>query len=110
MRWPADRRQRQVHFSQLSKLLPTSNYMSVVNPGENLRNLINTLPKHMFVLLFTWAHYYVIYFFKVPEGKAVKVTFKKFLLSEPRQENHKDCRKDYVEINGKKWVLASLCM
>ncbi|XP_070684943.1 ST14 transmembrane serine protease matriptase a isoform X1 [Pempheris klunzingeri] len=39
---------------------------------------------------------------QVPEGKAVKVTFKKFLLSEPGQENGKDCRKDYVEINGKK--------
>ncbi|XP_076590307.1 ST14 transmembrane serine protease matriptase a [Chaetodon auriga] len=39
---------------------------------------------------------------QVPAGKAVKVTFKTFLLSEPGQENGKDCRKDYVEINGKK--------
>ncbi|KAK9521210.1 hypothetical protein VZT92_021034 [Zoarces viviparus] len=39
---------------------------------------------------------------QVPTGKAVKVTFKKFLLSEPGQEKIKDCRKDYVEINGKK--------
>ncbi|KAK5868980.1 hypothetical protein PBY51_009946 [Eleginops maclovinus] len=38
----------------------------------------------------------------VPTGKAVKVTFKKFLLSEPGQEKVKDCRKDYVEVNGKK--------
>ncbi|XP_044211137.1 ST14 transmembrane serine protease matriptase a [Thunnus albacares] len=39
---------------------------------------------------------------QVPADKAVKLTFKKFLLSEPGQENHKDCRKDYVQINGKK--------
>ncbi|CAK6957913.1 ST14 transmembrane serine protease matriptase a [Scomber scombrus] len=39
---------------------------------------------------------------QVPAGKAVKVTFKKFLLSEPGQENRKDCRKDYVAIDGKK--------
>ncbi|XP_044060073.1 ST14 transmembrane serine protease matriptase a [Siniperca chuatsi] len=39
---------------------------------------------------------------QVPADKAVKVTFKKFLLSEPGQENSKDCRKDYVEVNGKK--------
>lgn len=38
----------------------------------------------------------------VPDGKAVKVTFNKFLLGEPGQENSKDCRNDYVEINGKK--------
>ncbi|KAJ4935409.1 hypothetical protein JOQ06_016944 [Pogonophryne albipinna] len=38
----------------------------------------------------------------VPAGKAVKLTFKKFLLSEPGQEKSKDCRKDYVEVNGKK--------
>ncbi|XP_070761592.1 ST14 transmembrane serine protease matriptase a [Enoplosus armatus] len=42
----------------------------------------------------------------VPAGKAVKVTFKKFLLTETRgtfgQENSKDCRKDYVKVNGKK--------
>uniref|UniRef100_A0A4W6CDW1 Suppressor of tumorigenicity 14 protein homolog n=1 Tax=Lates calcarifer TaxID=8187 RepID=A0A4W6CDW1_LATCA len=37
---------------------------------------------------------------EVPKGKAVKVTFNKFLMSEPGQG--KDCRKDYVEINGKK--------
>uniref|UniRef100_A0A3Q1EXS1 ST14 transmembrane serine protease matriptase a n=1 Tax=Acanthochromis polyacanthus TaxID=80966 RepID=A0A3Q1EXS1_9TELE len=40
---------------------------------------------------------------QVPAGKVVKVTFKKFLLSEPGQENRKDCRKDYVEVNGKKF-------
>ncbi|XP_069390707.1 ST14 transmembrane serine protease matriptase a [Paralichthys olivaceus] len=39
---------------------------------------------------------------EVPVGKAVKVTFKKFLLSEPGQKNSKDCRKDYLEVNGKK--------
>ncbi|XP_075956494.1 ST14 transmembrane serine protease matriptase a [Anarhichas minor] len=39
---------------------------------------------------------------QVPTGKAVKVTFKKFLLSEPGQEEIKDCRKDYVEINEKR--------
>lgn len=43
---------------------------------------------------------------KVPDGKTVKVTFKKFLLSEPGQENRKDCSKDYVQVNGKKWVHA----
>ncbi|GAA6235702.1 suppressor of tumorigenicity 14 protein [Lates japonicus] len=37
---------------------------------------------------------------EVPKGKAVKVTFKKFLMSEPGQGE--DCHKDYVEINGKK--------
>ncbi|XP_026172563.1 ST14 transmembrane serine protease matriptase a [Mastacembelus armatus] len=37
---------------------------------------------------------------EVPTGKAVKVTFTKFLMSEPGQT--KDCRKDYVEINNKK--------
>lgn len=40
---------------------------------------------------------------QVPAGRAVKVTFRKFLLSEPGQENGKDCRKDYVEVNGKKF-------
>uniref|UniRef100_A0A665V7J1 Suppressor of tumorigenicity 14 protein homolog n=1 Tax=Echeneis naucrates TaxID=173247 RepID=A0A665V7J1_ECHNA len=39
---------------------------------------------------------------EVPAGKVVKVTFKKFLLSEPGQKNSKDCRKDYVEVNGEK--------
>ncbi|XP_068569925.1 ST14 transmembrane serine protease matriptase a [Cebidichthys violaceus] len=39
---------------------------------------------------------------QVPAGKAVKVTFKKFFLSEPGQEKIKDCSKDYVEVNGKK--------
>lgn len=34
--------------------------------------------------------------------KVVKVTFKKFLLAEPGQENGKDCKKDYVMIDGKK--------
>lgn len=38
----------------------------------------------------------------VPEGKAVKVSFNKFLLGEPGQESSKACNKDYVEINGKK--------
>lgn len=38
----------------------------------------------------------------VPEGKAVKVTFNKFLLGEPGQENSKTCEKDYVDINGEK--------
>lgn len=45
---------------------------------------------------------------KVTDGKAVKVTFKKFFLSEPGQENSKDCQKDYVKVNGKKWVPAHL--
>ncbi|KAE8295025.1 Suppressor of tumorigenicity 14 protein-like protein [Larimichthys crocea] len=39
---------------------------------------------------------------QVPDGKVVKVTFKKFLLSEPGQKNSKDCRKDYVEVNKRK--------
>ncbi|XP_034557725.1 suppression of tumorigenicity 14a [Notolabrus celidotus] len=39
---------------------------------------------------------------QVPDGKAVKLTFKKFFLSEPGQENQKSCRKDFVEVNGKK--------
>lgn len=39
---------------------------------------------------------------EVPEGKGVKVTFKKFLLSEPGLEQSKDCPKDYVEFNGNK--------
>ncbi|KAF3693267.1 Suppressor of tumorigenicity 14 protein -like protein [Channa argus] len=39
---------------------------------------------------------------EVPVGKAVKVTFKKFLLSEPGQKNINSCTKDYVEVNGKK--------
>ncbi|XP_020504838.2 ST14 transmembrane serine protease matriptase a [Labrus bergylta] len=39
----------------------------------------------------------------VPDRKVVKLTFKKFLLSEPGQENRKDCSKDFVEINGKKF-------
>ncbi|XP_071768609.2 ST14 transmembrane serine protease matriptase a [Centroberyx gerrardi] len=39
---------------------------------------------------------------EVPTGKVVKVTFKKFLLSEPGQENSADCNKDYVEVNGKR--------
>lgn len=37
-----------------------------------------------------------------PEGKAVKVTFNTFLLVEPGQEGSKTCRKDYVDIDGKK--------
>ncbi|KAK2846663.1 hypothetical protein Q5P01_009662 [Channa striata] len=39
---------------------------------------------------------------EVPQGKAVKVTFKKFLLSEPGQKNINGCTKDFVEVNGKK--------
>ncbi|XP_028275698.1 ST14 transmembrane serine protease matriptase a [Parambassis ranga] len=39
---------------------------------------------------------------EVPAGKVVKLTFLKFLLSEPGQENSRDCRKDYVEVDGKK--------
>lgn len=42
--------------------------------------------------------------FKVPAGKGVKLTFKKFQVSEPGQEDGKNCRKDYVEVNGKKSV------
>lgn len=34
MRWPADERKRQLLFSKLPKLLSSSNFMSVVNPGE----------------------------------------------------------------------------
>uniref|UniRef100_A0A7N5ZPK6 Suppressor of tumorigenicity 14 protein homolog n=1 Tax=Anabas testudineus TaxID=64144 RepID=A0A7N5ZPK6_ANATE len=40
---------------------------------------------------------------EVPEGKTVKLTFKKFLLSESGQKNKKDCHKDYVMVNGKKF-------
>ncbi|XP_041651915.1 ST14 transmembrane serine protease matriptase a [Cheilinus undulatus] len=40
---------------------------------------------------------------QVPAGKLVKVTFNKFLLSEPGQGNKKDCRKDFVQVNGKKF-------
>lgn len=39
---------------------------------------------------------------QVPTGKAVKLTFRKFLMNETGQENSKDCRKDYVQVNGKK--------
>lgn len=39
---------------------------------------------------------------KVASGKAVKLTFKKFLISEPGQAGSSSCRKDYVEVNGKK--------
>ncbi|XP_069577089.1 ST14 transmembrane serine protease matriptase a [Brachyistius frenatus] len=39
---------------------------------------------------------------EVSKDKAVKVTFKKFFLSEPGQENKKGCHKDYVKVNGKK--------
>uniref|UniRef100_A0A3Q3QH61 Suppressor of tumorigenicity 14 protein homolog n=1 Tax=Monopterus albus TaxID=43700 RepID=A0A3Q3QH61_MONAL len=39
---------------------------------------------------------------EVPDGKAAKVTFKKFLMSEPGQGGSNDCRKDYVEVNKKK--------
>ncbi|XP_053728811.1 ST14 transmembrane serine protease matriptase a [Synchiropus splendidus] len=40
------------------------------------------------------------WFIKVPAGKAVKVTFKKFLMTEPSEDG--SCRKDFVEINGKR--------
>ncbi|XP_057684920.1 suppressor of tumorigenicity 14 protein homolog [Corythoichthys intestinalis] len=40
---------------------------------------------------------------EVPAGKSVKVTFKKFLMDEPGQGGSKGCRKDYVQINGKKF-------
>ncbi|XP_077397964.1 ST14 transmembrane serine protease matriptase a [Festucalex cinctus] len=40
---------------------------------------------------------------QVPAGKAAKVTFKRFLMSEPGQSGSKGCRKDYVEMNGKKF-------
>lgn len=39
--------------------------------------------------------------FKVPSGKYIKVTFEKFLVSEPGQDGT-SCSKDYVKINGKK--------
>ncbi|CAN9511627.1 unnamed protein product [Ophioblennius macclurei] len=39
---------------------------------------------------------------QAPTGKALKVTFKKFLLSEPGVDDSKGCPKDYVEINGKR--------
>ncbi|XP_056139420.1 ST14 transmembrane serine protease matriptase a [Lampris incognitus] len=39
---------------------------------------------------------------QVPAGKKVKLTFTKFLLSEPGQENRVDCKKDYVEVNMKR--------
>ncbi|XP_030601164.1 ST14 transmembrane serine protease matriptase a [Archocentrus centrarchus] len=38
---------------------------------------------------------------EVPAGKGVKLTFTKFLLAEPGNENM-DCNKDYVMVNGKK--------
>ncbi|XP_041920036.1 ST14 transmembrane serine protease matriptase a [Alosa sapidissima] len=38
---------------------------------------------------------------QVPSDKHIKVTFDKFLISEPGQNNNM-CLKDYVEINGKK--------
>ncbi len=66
------------------------------------------------VLLLRGSHvtspfsFYFMSILKVPSGKGVKITFKKFLLSEPGQENSKTCQKDYVEVDGKKWVPA--CM
>lgn len=60
-------------------------------------------------LIFGWAEgtlsfhsYRSPLIIKVPAGKVVKVTFKKFLLFEPGQENIQNCPKDYVSINGKK--------
>lgn len=66
---------------------------------------------HTFVLLLRRPTCHLLFFLfiiKVPAGKAVKLTFKRFLLSEPGQENSKDCRKDYVSVNEKKWVRARL--
>uniref|UniRef100_A0A673BBF4 Matriptase n=1 Tax=Sphaeramia orbicularis TaxID=375764 RepID=A0A673BBF4_9TELE len=40
---------------------------------------------------------------QVAQGKSVKVTFNKFYVAEPGEENSKTCRKDYVEINEKKF-------
>ncbi|XP_040033543.2 ST14 transmembrane serine protease matriptase a [Gasterosteus aculeatus] len=40
---------------------------------------------------------------QVPNGNAVKLTFKTFLLSEPGQKDSEDCLKDYVQVNGKKF-------
>ncbi|XP_049582796.1 ST14 transmembrane serine protease matriptase a [Syngnathus scovelli] len=39
----------------------------------------------------------------VPDEKSVKVTFKTFFILEPGQGGSNGCRKDYVEINGKKF-------
>ncbi|XP_031429607.1 ST14 transmembrane serine protease matriptase a [Clupea harengus] len=39
---------------------------------------------------------------QVPTGKHIKVTFVKFLVSEPGQESSSTCSKDHVKINGKK--------
>ncbi|XP_061136066.1 ST14 transmembrane serine protease matriptase a [Syngnathus typhle] len=39
----------------------------------------------------------------VPDEKSVKVTFKTFFILEPGQNESNGCRKDYVEINGKKF-------
>ncbi|KAL0972693.1 hypothetical protein UPYG_G00193570 [Umbra pygmaea] len=40
---------------------------------------------------------------QVPDGKLVKVQFITFLLKEPGQNNTKDCKKDYVEINNNRY-------
>ena len=88
--------------------------MSVVDRGETATLNQRHDVSHTFVLLLRWptCHSVIYLFFysimKVPAGKAVKVTFKRFLLSEPGQENSKDCLKDYVSVNGKKWVRARL--
>ncbi|XP_041850067.1 ST14 transmembrane serine protease matriptase a [Melanotaenia boesemani] len=37
---------------------------------------------------------------KVPSDKGVKVTFKKFLLAAPGQEDKTNCQNDYVQLNG----------
>uniref|UniRef100_A0A672IXT4 Suppressor of tumorigenicity 14 protein homolog n=1 Tax=Salarias fasciatus TaxID=181472 RepID=A0A672IXT4_SALFA len=39
---------------------------------------------------------------QAPPGKGLKVTFKNFLVSEPGVDATKNCRKDFVRINGKK--------
>lgn len=75
--------------------------MPVVDPGEmSALNQHLSSKGHMSTCLLDFNSSLSI--IKVPAGKAVKVTFKKFLLSEPGQENSEDCRKDYVEVNGKK--------
>lgn len=92
----------EVLLTQLSKLLSTSNYLPVVDPGivacktkicmtRMWMNWLNTIS-------FNLIHFIV----KVPAGKVVKVTFNKFLLFEPGQERVQNCPKDYVKVNGKK--------
>lgn len=58
---------------------------------------LDELTKHCFILLVL-----ICLIVKVPAGKVVKVTFKKFLLLEPGKETAQGCPKDYVKINEKK--------